>query len=95
MAQKITVALEDDLDGGPADETVPLRFDGAAHEIDLSTKNARRFRTQLVPFIAHARTVGRPGAGQAASAHGGRPSAQRRHLAAATSSCWPNPAAWR
>jgi hypothetical protein len=28
MAQKITVALEDDIDGGPADETV--RFGWAA-----------------------------------------------------------------
>jgi hypothetical protein len=29
MAQKITVALEDDLDGGPADETVRFGLDGA------------------------------------------------------------------
>jgi hypothetical protein len=25
MAQKVTIALEDDLDGGPADETHPVR----------------------------------------------------------------------
>lgn len=29
MAQKVTVALEDDLDGGPADETVRFGFDSA------------------------------------------------------------------
>ena len=30
MAQKVTVALVDDLDGGPADETVRFGLDGAA-----------------------------------------------------------------
>jgi Lsr2 protein len=28
VAQKITVVLEDDLDGGPADETVRFECDG-------------------------------------------------------------------
>ena len=44
MAQKITVELEDDLDGGPADETVRFGVDGAEYEIDLSNKNAAAFR---------------------------------------------------
>ena len=44
MAQKITVALEDDLDGGPADETVRFGLGGTDYEIDLSTKNATAFR---------------------------------------------------
>jgi len=43
VAQKITVALEDDLTGGPADETVPFAVDGTAYEIDLSAKNAATF----------------------------------------------------
>jgi hypothetical protein len=55
MAQKVTVALEDDLDGGPAAETVRFAFDGAAYEIDLSTKNAAAFRKQLAPYREHAR----------------------------------------
>jgi hypothetical protein len=59
MAQKITVALEDDLDGGPADETVRFAFGGAGYEIDLSKKNARAFRKQLAPFVEHARKAGR------------------------------------
>jgi hypothetical protein len=59
MAQKITVALEDDLDGGPADETVRFGLGGADYEIDLSTKNANAFRRQLAPFIEHARKTGR------------------------------------
>jgi hypothetical protein len=59
MAQKITVALEDDLDGGPADETVRFALGGAEYEIDLSKKNASTFRKQLGPFIEHARKAGR------------------------------------
>jgi hypothetical protein len=59
MAQKITVALEDDLDGGPADETVRFGLGGTDYEIDLSTKNAKAFRRQLAPFIERARRVGR------------------------------------
>ena len=50
MAQKITAALEDDLDGGPADETVRFALGGAEYEIDLSNKNATAFRQQLAPF---------------------------------------------
>ncbi|HEV8274961.1 MAG TPA: Lsr2 family protein [Streptosporangiaceae bacterium] len=59
MAQKITVALEDDLDGGPADETVRFGIGGAEYEMDLSAKNAAAFRRQLAPFIDYARKAGR------------------------------------
>lgn len=59
MAQRVTVALEDDLDGGPAAETVRFGFGGADYEIDLSAKNAAAFRKQLAPFIEHARRAGR------------------------------------
>jgi hypothetical protein len=59
MAQKMIVALEDDLDGGPADETVRFGLGGTNYEIDLSTKNANAFRRQLAPFIEHARKTGR------------------------------------
>jgi nucleoid-associated protein Lsr2 len=59
MAQKITVALEDDLDGGPADETVQFAIGGTDYWIDLSAQNAAAFRRQLAPFIDHARKAGR------------------------------------
>jgi hypothetical protein len=59
MAAKITVALEDDLEGGPADETVRFAVDGAELEIDLNKKNAAAFHGQLAPFIEHARKAGR------------------------------------
>ncbi len=59
MAQKVTVALEDDLDGGPADETVRFGLGGTEYEIDLSTKNAAAFRRKIAPFIEHDRRAGR------------------------------------
>jgi hypothetical protein len=57
VAQKITVALEDDMDGGPANETMRFGLDGSDYEIDLSKKNADRFRKAVTPFIGHARRV--------------------------------------
>ena len=59
MAQKITVALEDDLDGGPADESVRFGLGGTDYEIDLSTKNATAFRRKIAAFIGHGRKAGR------------------------------------
>jgi hypothetical protein len=59
MAQKVAVELEDDLDGGPADETVRFGVDGAEYEIDLGKRNAVAFRRKLAPFIEHARRAGR------------------------------------
>ena len=59
MASKITVALEDDLEGGPADETVRFGVGGTQYEIDLNKKNARAFRKQPAPFVEHARRAGR------------------------------------
>jgi hypothetical protein len=59
MATRIAVALEDDLDGGPADETLRFAIGGSEYEIDLSKKNARAFRKGLAPFVEHARKAGR------------------------------------
>ena len=59
MAQKITAALEDDLDAGPADETVRFGIGGTDYEMDLSARNAAAFRQKLAPFIEHARKAGR------------------------------------
>jgi hypothetical protein len=88
MATEITVALEDDLDGGPANETVRFGLGRAQYEIDLNKKNARAFRKQLAPFVEHARKAG-PG--------------QRRRPARTASSrqrsgdirAWPKPRACR
>jgi hypothetical protein len=59
MATKVAVALEDDLDGGAADETVRFGLGGVDYEIDLSKKNASRFRAGVAPFVEHARRAGR------------------------------------
>lgn len=55
MAQTVKIILEDDLDGGPADETVRFSLDGAQYEIDLSTDNASNLREALAPFAENAR----------------------------------------
>ena len=72
MATKITVALEDDLDGGAADETVRFELDGVDYEIDLNKKNAATLRMKLAPFVEHARKAGR-GPRPPGSARRGRP----------------------
>lgn len=59
VAKKVTVILQDDLDGTPAAETVRFALDGVEYEIDLSEENARAFRIELEPYIQRSRTVGR------------------------------------
>jgi nucleoid-associated protein Lsr2 len=73
MAQKVTVELEDDLTGGPADETVRFAVEGTGYEIDLSAKNAAAFRKLFAPYIEHAGKTGRVQARQA-----GRTAASRQ-----------------
>lgn len=76
MAQRVTVALEDDLDGGPADETVRFGAGTTEYEIDLNEKNAAKLRARLAPFAEHARRVGRGQPRRAA-----RTGASRQHSA--------------
>ena len=59
MAQRVTVVLEDDLTGGPAEQTVRFAFDGTDYEIDLNAKNVVALHKQLAPYIEHARRAGR------------------------------------
>jgi len=61
MAQKVQVLLVDDLDGGEADETVAFSLDGTSYEIDLSSRNASKFRDSLASYVASARKSGRGG----------------------------------
>lgn len=58
VAQRVQIILEDDYDGGEADETVSFALDGAEYEIDLSSANATELRNALAPWLAHARKVG-------------------------------------
>jgi hypothetical protein len=66
MAQQVQVVLVDDLDGGPADETVAFALDGTAYEIDLSSANAVRLRDALATYVGHARKAAR-GSGRRSS----------------------------
>jgi Lsr2 len=74
VAQKVQIILEDDLEGGKAEETVAFGLDGSAYEIDLSAKNAAKLREALGPYIGAARKVSGRGGGRG-----------RRGRAAATS----------
>lgn len=61
MAKQVITKLLDDMDGGEADETVSFAFDGSAYEIDLSAKNAARFRELMAPFQQAGNRIGRSG----------------------------------
>lgn len=74
MAQKVTVTLVDDVDGGQADETVEFALDGVSYQIDLSNENATELREALSGFLPSARRAGgrkkpgpRPGAARTGS----------------------------
>ncbi len=72
MAQRTQIVLEDDVDGGTADETVTFGLDGVSYEIDLSAKNANRLRDALATWIGHGRrSGGRRVTGRRASAPSG------------------------
>ena len=57
MAQRIV--LIDDLDGSEANTTLMYTMDGQDYEIDLSERNAEKFRTTLEPFIEKSRPAER------------------------------------
>jgi len=76
MAQRTRTELVDDIDGrvlrDGKGETVSFALDGSSYEIDLSTSNARKFRSMFEGYVAAGRKVA-----------GGR--ARRRPRAAAVS----------
>ena len=78
MAQRTEIVFTDDLDGGPADETVRFGIDGTQYEIDLSKAHAGELRSALEPFVASARRVTAAGAGGAGAGRRGSRSAARR-----------------
>ena len=85
MAQKVTVTLVDDLDGGTAEDTVEFGIDGVSYEIDLSASNAEKLRASLADYVSHARKAGgrRKAAAPARRASsGGRASVDREQNAA-------------
>lgn len=77
MAQRVHIVLEDDIDGGAAEETVTFALDGTSYEIDLSQQNAAKLRDLFAPYVTAARR---------ASGRGSRKSSRGR------GSGGPNPA---
>ena len=73
MAQKVTIVLVDDIDGGEASQTVTFGLDGTTYEIDLNDDNAAKLRDAIAPYVGHARKV---------TSGGGRRGGQRRSSAA-------------
>jgi hypothetical protein len=71
MAQRTVVTLEDDIDGGPAEETITFALDGVTYEIDLNEDNASALREALAPFVGAGRRVG--GRSGSSSRGGSRP----------------------
>lgn len=64
MAQQVTTALIDDIDGTEASETVLFGLDGTAYEIDLTEAHAEDLREVLSPYITAARRGGSPAGGR-------------------------------
>ncbi|GHG52417.1 Lsr2 family protein [Sinomonas cellulolyticus] len=85
MAQKVQIILEDDIDGGKADETVRFSLDGSNYEIDLSTANAGKLRDALAEFIAAGRKAG---TGRSASAPRARAASSGRNSDSAKIRQW-------
>jgi hypothetical protein len=76
VARHVSVQLVDDVDGGPAAETVDFGLDGVHYTIDLSKDNAAQLRSVLAPYLRRARTMRRTGGGG-----GGGGTRQRRRAA--------------
>lgn len=50
MAQRVSVNLVDDIDGGSAVETIYFSLDGVSYEIDLGKRNADRLRAAMAAY---------------------------------------------
>lgn len=59
MARRTITLVEDDIDGGDADETILFALDGVTYEIDLNDGNTATMRDAVGPFLGAARRVPR------------------------------------
>jgi len=55
VARRTITLVEDDIDGGDADETIPFALDGVTSEIDLNDANTATMRDAVGPFLGAAR----------------------------------------
>jgi hypothetical protein len=63
--------LLDDLDGGAAHETVRFGLDGRVYEIDLSSKNAKKLRSELAVSVERGSRVSTRSVGAVRRVRGG------------------------
>lgn len=80
MAQRVVVQLVDDLTGEDIEdgggETITFALDGQQYSIDLTSKNADKFRALFQDYIAVAAKAGRKSGGRGAKSTQGGPSAR-------------------
>lgn len=62
MAQKTITTLTDDLDGGPAEETIRFSIDGRYFQVDLSAENAAEMRKVFDRYVDAGQPVKVPAA---------------------------------
>jgi len=55
VVRRTITLLEDDIDGGDADETILFALDGVTYEIDLNDGNTATMRDAVGPFWGAAR----------------------------------------
>jgi len=58
MAQKVVTTITDDIDGSAAEESLEFSWEGLEYRIDLSEKNADKFRKAMAPYLTAAQRVG-------------------------------------
>jgi hypothetical protein len=58
VTAKVTVVLQDDIDGSEPAERVHFSLDGRAYQIDLGAEHRAQLQDALAPWIAHAHYVG-------------------------------------
>lgn len=58
MAQKVVTTITDDIDGSDAAESLEFSWEGLEYRIDLSEKNADKFRKVMAPYLTAAQRVG-------------------------------------
>lgn len=82
MAKRTIEVLVDDLTGEETKdiETVTYSLDGSSYEIELSKKNADKFRGLFQDYIAASRKTG--GGGRGRKSGGGKATADREQLQA-------------
>lgn len=72
MARRTITLVEDDIDGGDADEMILLALDGVTYEGDLNDGNTATMRHAVGPFWGAGRRTGRSGHAPARSARPSR-----------------------